>query len=99
MKIEKRKYKTLHIGDVVKVHSYEYIKDIINYAKLKGCDISPYNEFMYGKQYQVDSIKEMTIIENFENFEKAFPSSQFIYLLKSDHNRYYFYEFEIINCR
>ena len=31
-----------------------------------------------------------------ENFEKAFPSSQFIYLLKSDNHRYYFYEFEII---
>ena len=94
MKIEKRKHKKIEIGDIVEVHSYEYIKDIINYANLKGCDISSYDEFIYGKQYQVDSIEEMPIIEN---FKKAFPSSQFIYLLKSDHNRYYFYEFEIIN--
>ena len=41
MKIEKRKHKKIEIGDIVEVHSYEYIKDIINYAKLKGCDISP----------------------------------------------------------
>lgn len=94
MKIEKRKHKKIEIGDFVEAHSYEYMKEVFNYAQLKGCNISPYDEFMYGKRYRVISIKEVPFIEN---FEKAFPSSQFIYLLKSDHNRYYFYEFEIIN--
>ena len=95
MKIERRRHRKIEIGDFVEVHSYEYIKDIINYAKLKGCDISPYDEFIYGKQYQVISIKEVPFIEN---FEKAFPFSKLMYLLQSqsDRNRYFFYEFEII---
>ena len=96
MKIEKRKHKKIEIGDFVEANSYEYMKEVFNYAQLKGCNISPYDEFMYGKRYRVISIKEVPFIEN---FEKAFPSSQFIYLLKSDNHRYYFYEFEIINCR
>ena len=33
MKIEKRKYRTLYAGDVVKVHSYKYIKGLLKNAK------------------------------------------------------------------
>ena len=96
MKIEKRKHKKIEIGDIIEVYSYEYMKEVFNYAQLKGCNISPYDEFMYGKRYRVISIKEMSFIEN---FEKAFPFSKLMYKLKSDSGTYSFYEFEIINCR
>jgi hypothetical protein len=95
MKIERRKHKKIAIGDFVEVHSHEYIKEIFNYSKLNGCNISPYDEFMYGKKYQVISIKEIPFIDN---FEKVFPFSKLMYMLQSDNHGYFFYEFEIINC-
>ena len=95
MKIERRRHSKIEIGDFVEAHSYEYMKEVFNYAQLKGCNISPYDEFMYGKRYRVISIKEVPFIEN---FEKAFPFSKLMYLIQSQSNSngYFFYEFEII---
>ena len=55
MKIEKRKYKTLYAGDVVKVHSYEYVKELLENARLKNCDIKTHRKILYGKEYKVVS--------------------------------------------
>ena len=95
MKIEKRKYKTLHIGDVVKVHSYEYVKELFENARLKNCDIKTHRNVLYGKEYKVVSSKK---IEHITDVTNGFPSSKLMYTLASDIGKYDFYEFEIINC-
>ena len=95
MKIEKRKYKTLHIGDVVKVHSYEYVKELFENARLKNCDIKTHRNVLYGKEYKVVSSKK---IEHITDITNGFPSSKLMYTLRSDVGEYDFYEFEITNC-
>ena len=95
MKIEKRKYRTIYTGDVVKVHSYKYVKGLLKNAKLKNCEIETHRKVLYGKEYKVVSSKK---IEHIGNIAKGFPLSKFMYRLKSDVGEYDFYEFEIINC-
>ena len=95
MKIEKRKYKTLYIGDVVKVHSYEYVKELVENARLKNCDIKTHRNVLYGKEYKVVSSKKIDHITDITN---GFPLSKLMYTLKSDVGEYDFYEFEITNC-
>lgn len=95
MKIEKRKYKTLYIGDVVKVHSYEYVKELFENARLKNCDIKTHRKVLYGKEYKVVSSKK---IERITDITNGFPLSKFMYTLASDVGKYDFYEFEITNC-
>ena len=95
MKIEKRKYKTLYAGDVVKVHSYEYVKELLENARLKNCDIKTHRNVLYGKEYKVVSSKK---IERITDITNGFPLSKFMYTLASDIGEYDFYEFEIINC-
>ena len=95
MKIEKRKYKTLHIGDVVKVHSYEYVKELFENARLKNCDIKTHRQVLYGKEYKVVSSKG---VERITYIMNGFPLAKFMYRLASDVGEYDFYEFEIINC-
>ena len=95
MKIEKRKYKTLHIGDVVKVHSYEYVKELFENARLKNCHIKTHRNVLYGKEYKVVSSKK---IEHITDVTNGFPLSKLMYTLASDIGEYDFYEFEIINC-
>ena len=95
MKIEKRKYKTLYIGDVVKVHSYEYVKELFENARLKNCDIKTHRKVLYGKEYKVVSSKK---IEHIGNIAKGFPLSKSMYTIASDVGEYDFYEFEITNC-
>ena len=95
MKIEKRKYKTLYAGDVVKVHSYEYVKELLENARLKNCDIKTHRNVLYGKEYKVVSSKK---IERITDITNGFPLSKFMYRLKSDVGEYDFYEFEITNC-
>ena len=96
MKIEKRKYRTLYTGDVVKVHSYKYVKGLLENAKLKNCNIQIHIKMLYGKEYTVVSSRP---IENKRNIINAFPLATFMYKLKSDSGTHSFYEFEIINCR
>lgn len=95
MKIEKRKYRTLYTGDVVKVHSYKYVKGLLKNAKLKNCNIQIHIKMLYGKEYTVVSSRP---IENKRNVINAFPLATFMYKLKSDSGTHSFYEFEIINC-
>ena len=95
MKIEKRKYKTLYAGDVVKVHSYEYVKELLENARLKNCDIKTHRKILYGKEYKVVSSKK---IEHITDITNGFPLAKFMYRLASDVGEYDFYEFEIINC-
>ena len=95
MKIEKRKYKTLYAGDVVKVHSYEYVKELFENARLKNCDIKTHRKVLYGKEYKVVS---STGVERITDITNGFPLAKFMYTLKSDVGEYDFYEFEIINC-
>ena len=95
MKIEKRKYKTLCIGDVVKVHSYEYVKELLENARLKNCDIKTHRRVLYGKEYKVVSSKG---VERITDIMNGFPLAKFMYRLASDVGEYDFYEFEIINC-
>ena len=95
MKIEKRKYKTLHIGDVVKVHSYEYVKELFENARLKNCDIKTHRNVLYGKEYKVVSSKG---VERITDIMNGFPLAKFMYRLASDVGEYDFYEFEITNC-
>ena len=54
MKIEKRKYRTIYTGDVVKVHSYKYVKGLLKNAKLKNCEIETHRKVLYGKEYNSD---------------------------------------------
>ena len=96
MKIEKRRYRTLYAGDVVKVHSYKYVKGLLKNAKLKNCEIETHRKVLYGKEYKVVSSKK---IERIGNIAKGFPLAKFMYKLKSDSGTHSFYEFEIINCR
>lgn len=95
MKIEKRKYKTLHIGDAVKVHSYEYVKELLENARLKNCDITTHRRVLYGKEYKVVSSNG---VERITDITNGFPLAKFMYTLASDVGEYDFYEFEIINC-
>lgn len=95
MKIEKRKYKTLHIGDVVKVHPYEYVKELFENARSKNCDIKTHRNVLYGKEYKVVSSNK---IERITDITNGFPLAKFMYRLASDVGEYDFYEFEIINC-
>ena len=95
MKIEKRKYRTLYTGDVVKVHSYKYVKGLLKNAKLKNCNIQIHIKMLYGKEYTVVSSRPF---ENKRNVINAFPLATFMYKLKSDSGTHSFYEFEIINC-
>ena len=95
MKIEKRKYKNLYAGDVVKVHSYEYVKELFENARLKNCDIKTHRKVLYGKEYKVVSSKR---IERITDIMNGFPLAKFMYRLASDVGEYDFYEFEIINC-
>lgn len=95
MKIEKRKYKTLHIGDVVKVHSYEYVKELFENARLKNCDIKTHRNVLYGKEYKVVSSKG---VERITDIMNGFPLAKFMYRLASDVGEYDFYEFEITDC-
>ena len=95
MKIEKRKYKPLYIGDVVKVHSYEYVKELLENARLKNCDIKIHKKILYGKEYKVVSSKG---VERITDITNGFPLAKFMHRLASDVGEYDFYEFEIINC-
>ena len=95
MKIEKRKYKTLYAGDVVKVHSYEYVKELLENARLKNCDIKTHRKILYGKEYKVVLSKG---VERITDITNGFPLAKFTYRLASDVGEYDFYEFEIINC-
>ncbi len=94
MKIEKLKYRKLSIGDTVKVHDFEYLKNLYKEKNISKDEISCLDENFYGKEYIVENIKDVDA----ESVCKYFKKSKYTYYLKNSNYRNYFFEFEIKSC-